>query len=109
MIKATGGFAKSEVTWIVQIYLTQVNHTESYESSCLGACVLGLKKAVGDIEDFSIVSSMVGATNKLFCTIEDVRCLPRARIHYQFKSFFNREYEQIADFQRQHMAENKTQ
>ncbi len=38
---------------------TELVVPESYESSCLGACVLGLK-AVGDIEDFSIVSSMVG-------------------------------------------------
>ncbi|TXO06871.1 gluconate kinase, partial [Staphylococcus aureus] len=64
MIKATGGFAKSEV-WrqmMSDIFDTELLVPESYESSCLGACVLGLK-AVGDIEDFSIVSSMVGATN----------------------------------------------
>lgn len=53
MIKATGGFAKSEV-WrqmMSDIFDTELVVPESYESSCLGACVLGLK-AVGDIEDF---------------------------------------------------------
>ena len=45
MIKATGGFAKSEV-WrqmMSDIFDTELVVPESYESSCLGACVLGLK------------------------------------------------------------------
>lgn len=44
-IKATGGFAKSEV-WrqmMADIFDTDLIVPESYESSCLGACVLGLK------------------------------------------------------------------
>ena len=40
---------------------TDVIVPESYESSCLGACVLGLK-ALGDIEDYSIIENMVGTT-----------------------------------------------
>ena len=47
---------------MADIFDTQLVVPESYESSCLGACVLGLK-AIGEIEDFSIVSSMVGATH----------------------------------------------
>ncbi|WP_269139840.1 FGGY-family carbohydrate kinase, partial [Streptococcus gordonii] len=44
-IKATGGFAKSEI-WrqmMADIFDTQLSVPESYESSCLGACVLGMK------------------------------------------------------------------
>ncbi len=71
--------------------------------------MLGLK-AVGDIEDFSIVSSMVGATNKS-CTDEE-----NVTVYQEIVSIFinlsrslTENYEQIADFQRQHIAENKTQ
>ena len=52
-IKATGGFAKSEI-WrqmMADIFDTNLIVPESYESSCLGACVLGLK-AIGEIDDF---------------------------------------------------------
>ena len=47
--KATGGFAKSEV-WrqmMADIFDTDLIVPESYESSCLGACVLGMK-ALGE-------------------------------------------------------------
>ena len=46
---------------------------ESYESSCLGACVLGLL-ALGEIEDFSVIEDMVG-TNIIMSQI---------RIRYRF-------------------------
>ncbi len=52
-IKATGGFAKSEI-WrqmMADIFDTDLIVPESYESSCLGACVLGMK-ALGEIDDF---------------------------------------------------------
>lgn len=111
MIKATGGFAKSGV-WrqmMADIFDTQLVVPESYESSCLGACVLGLK-AIGEIEDFSIVSSMVGATHN-HTPIEE-----NAAIYQELVAVFinlsrslTENYEQIADFQRQHIAENQTQ
>ena len=44
------------------IFDTDLIVPESYESSCLGACVLGLK-ALGEIDDFSIIEEMVGTTN----------------------------------------------
>lgn len=62
-IKATGGFAKSEV-WrqmMADIFDTDVEVPESYESSCLGACVLGLK-AIGEIDDFDVLDHMIGKT-----------------------------------------------
>ncbi|MCU7258152.1 gluconokinase, partial [Pseudomonas aeruginosa] len=55
-IKATGGFAKSEI-WrqmMADIFDTHLSVPESYESSCLGACVLGMK-ALGEIDDFSVI------------------------------------------------------
>ncbi|HCX3693327.1 TPA: gluconokinase [Staphylococcus aureus] len=111
MIKATGGFAKSEV-WrqmMSDIFDTELVVPESYESSCLGACVLGLK-AVGDIEDFSIVSSMVGATNNHTPIEEHVAVYQElVSIFINLSRSLTENYEQIADFQRQHMAENKTQ
>ena len=45
-IKATGGFARSEV-WrqmMPDIFDTSVEVPESFESSCLGACMLGNTK-----------------------------------------------------------------
>lgn len=94
---------------MADIFDTQLVVPESYESSCLGACVLGLK-AIGEIEDFSIVSSMVGATHD-HTPIEE-----NASIYQELVAIFinlsrslTENYEQIADFQRQHIAENKTQ
>jgi gluconokinase len=64
-IQATGGFARSEV-WrqmMSDIFESEVVVPESYESSCLGACILGLY-ATGKIDSFDIVSEMIGSTNK---------------------------------------------
>ncbi|MGM0877040.1 MAG: gluconokinase [Bacillota bacterium] len=62
-IQATGGFARSEV-WrqmMSDIFESEVVVPESYESSCLGACILGLY-ALGKIESFEVVSEMIGST-----------------------------------------------
>ncbi len=64
-IQATGGFARSDV-WrqmMSDIFASEVVVPESYESSCLGACILGLY-ATGKIQSFEAVSEMVGSTNK---------------------------------------------
>lgn len=64
-IQATGGFARSEV-WrqmMSDIFESEVIVPASYESSCLGACILGLY-ATGKIESFEVVSEMVGNTYK---------------------------------------------
>lgn len=64
-IQATGGFARSNV-WrqmLSDIFDLEVVVPESFESSCLGACILGLY-ATGKIESFEIVSEMVGNTHK---------------------------------------------
>ncbi|WP_223069976.1 gluconokinase [Paenibacillus caui] len=62
-ILATGGFARSEL-WrqmMADIFEQPVTVPESFESSCLGAVVLGLY-ATGRAESLSVVSGMVGAT-----------------------------------------------
>lgn len=45
------------------IFESEVVIPESYESSCLGACILGLY-ATGKIDSFEAVSEMVGDTYK---------------------------------------------
>ena len=64
-IQATGGFARSDV-WrqmMSDIFESEVVVPESYESSCLGACILGLY-ATGKIDSFEVVSEMIGNTHK---------------------------------------------
>ncbi|GGM37462.1 gluconate kinase [Paraliobacillus quinghaiensis] len=62
-IHATGGFAKSAV-WrqmLADVFNQELQIPESIESSCLGAVVLGLY-ALGEVEDLSVISEMVGTT-----------------------------------------------
>ncbi|MBB6731311.1 gluconokinase [Cohnella zeiphila] len=64
-IKATGGFARSPL-WrqmIADIMGQSVVVPESYESSCLGAVVLG-KLAFGEKDAFEQVAGMVGTTHE---------------------------------------------
>ena len=63
-IRATGGFARSAL-WrqmLADIFNQEVDVPESFESSCLGAVVLG-RYALGEIEDLSIVADYVGTTH----------------------------------------------
>ena len=63
-IKATGGFARSHL-WrqmLADIFNQEVEIPESFESSCLGAVVLG-RYALGEIKDFSSVKNLVGTTH----------------------------------------------
>ncbi|MWC29843.1 gluconokinase [Paenibacillus sp. MMS18-CY102] len=64
-IKATGGFARSPL-WrqmMADIFDQSVVVPESYESSCLGAVVLGME-AFGDGDAFTIIKQMVGTTHE---------------------------------------------
>ncbi|EZI37249.1 gluconokinase [Staphylococcus haemolyticus] len=104
-IKATGGFAKSEV-WrqmMADIFDTDLIVPESYESSCLGACVLGLK-ALGEIDDFSIIEEMVGTTNAHQPDSATVRVYQQlVSIFINLSRSLEERYAEIADFQRKHM------
>lgn len=63
-IQATGGFARSEL-WrqmMADIFDQDVHVPESFESSCLGAAIIGLY-SLGEIDSLDIVSEMIGGTH----------------------------------------------
>ncbi|MEY9864910.1 gluconokinase [Peribacillus sp. RS7] len=101
-IQATGGFARSAV-WrqmMSDIFESEVVVPESYESSCLGACILGLY-ATGEIESFEVVSEMIGNTHKHTPKDDSVKeyrqLLP---IFINLSRVLENEYTQIANYQR---------
>ncbi|MFF2459853.1 gluconokinase [Peribacillus simplex] len=101
-IQATGGFARSAV-WrqmMSDIFESEVVVPESYESSCLGACILGLY-ATGEIDSFEVVSEMIGNTHKHTPKNDSVKeyrqLLP---IFINLSRVLENEYTQIANYQR---------
>lgn len=101
-IQATGGFARSDV-WrqmMSDIFASEVVVPKSYESSCLGACILGLY-ATGKIDSFEIVSEMVGSTYKHTpkeeATKEYRQLLP---IFINLSRALEDDYTRIANYQR---------
>ncbi|WP_340372635.1 gluconokinase [Peribacillus sp. FSL E2-0218] len=101
-IQATGGFARSAV-WrqmMSDIFESDVVVPESYESSCLGACILGLY-ASGEIDSFEVVSEMIGNTHKHTPNDDSVKeyrqILP---IFINLSRVLENEYTQIANYQR---------
>ncbi|CAH2714678.1 Xylulose kinase [Neobacillus rhizosphaerae] len=101
-IQATGGFARSEV-WrqmMSDIFESEVVVPESYESSCLGACILGLY-ATGKIDSFDVISEMVGSTYKHTPKEEAAkeyrRLLP---IFIHLSRVLTDDYTRIANYQR---------
>ncbi|MFT8322710.1 MAG: gluconokinase [Bacillus sp. (in: firmicutes)] len=101
-IQATGGFARSEL-WrqmMADIFDQEVTVPESFESSCLGAIVLGMY-ALGDIEDFSIMKELVGSTHSHKPIKENVDIYQDLTpIFIRVSRLLENEYDQIADFQR---------
>lgn len=107
-IQATGGFARSDV-WrqmMADIFDLEVVVPESYESSCLGACILGLY-AAGKINSFDVVSDMIGSTFKHTPIESDVQeyreLLP---IFINLSRVLEREYTSIAKYQRRLIKNN---
>lgn len=104
-IQASGGFARSDM-WrqlLADVFDKPVVIPESFESSCLGAVVLGMY-AIGEIDDFSIVSEMIGQTHthepdEASASIYR-ELLP---IYIRLSRLLTEEYESIADFQRKHL------
>ncbi|MEC3608269.1 gluconokinase [Bacillus glycinifermentans] len=101
-IQATGGFARSAV-WrqmMADIFESEVVVPESYESSCLGACILGLY-AIGKLESFDVASDMIGSTNRhtpIEASAKEYRKL--MPIFINLSRSLETEYEQIANYQR---------
>ncbi|QAY65742.1 gluconokinase [Paenibacillus protaetiae] len=102
-IKATGGFARSQL-WrqmMADIFDQNVVVPESFESSSLGAVVLGLY-ATGRTDNLNIVSGMVGSTH------EHQPNKANASVYHQLMGIYislarklEDEYESIAKFQAQ--------
>ncbi|MDM5214979.1 gluconokinase [Peribacillus sp. NJ4] len=108
-IQATGGFARSAV-WrqmMSDIFESEVVVPESYESSCLGACILGLY-ATGEIESFEVVSEMIGNTHKhtpIDDSVKEYRQL--LPIFINLSRVLENEYTQIANYQRNLISATK--
>ena len=107
-IQATGGFARSDV-WrqmMADIFDMEVVVPESYESSCLGACILGLY-AIGKIDSFDVVSEMIGSTHKHTPKESHVQeyqeLLP---IFINLSRVLEKEYTSIATYQRNLIKNN---
>ncbi|RID82996.1 gluconokinase [Peribacillus asahii] len=104
-IQATGGFARSEL-WrqmMADIFNQEVTVPESFESSCLGAIILGMY-ALGKIEDFSIVSEWVGSTHAHQPIDENVDIYQDLiAIYIRVFRALESEYEAIAGFQHKWM------
>lgn len=104
-IQATGGFARSEL-WrqmMADIFNQEVVVPESYESSCLGAIILGMY-ALGKIEDFSIVSEWVGTTHSHQPNKENVIVYKDlVAIYISVSRALEGEYEAISKFQNKWM------
>lgn len=100
-IKATGGFARSEL-WrqmLADIFDQEVIVPESYESSCLGACLLGLY-AFGKIDSFAVVEDLIGETHKHKpdpSNVQEYRKL--VPIFIRLSRTLEKEYGQIAEYQ----------
>ncbi|XJZ26616.1 gluconokinase [Bacillota bacterium Lsc_1132] len=101
-IHATGGFARSEL-WrqmMADIFNHEVIIPESFESSCLGAAILGLY-SMGEVDSLNVVSEMVGATHHHIPIDENVAIyedlLP---IYIRVSRILQDEYESIAAFQK---------
>lgn len=109
-IKATGGFARSGL-WrqmMADVFNREVVVPESFESSCLGAAVLGLY-ALGRVDSLDVVAGMVGSTHRHSPIRKNVALYQRLlpiflAIPVQLES----QYRQIAEFQLQVAASNAT-
>jgi gluconokinase len=101
-IQATGGFARSEL-WrqmMADIFNQEVYVPESFESSCLGAAILGMY-GVGVIDSLDVVSEMVGATHYHKPITENVAVYQElAPIFIRLPRLLQDEYKNIAAFQR---------
>ncbi|MBH0229138.1 gluconokinase [Halobacillus yeomjeoni] len=101
-IKATGGFAKSEL-WrqiMADIFNQEVTVPESHESSCLGAVVLGMK-AIGSIDHFGVISDYVGSTHAHTPVQKNAAQYQQLfPLYERISEKFSEEYKAIADYQK---------
>jgi gluconokinase len=100
-IQATGGFARSAL-WrqmMADIFDREVCIPESYESSCLGAAVMGMF-ALGQIDSLDAVAGMVGSTYQHSPIADNVRRYSRLMpIFLSLPTRLHKEYELISALQ----------
>ncbi|MGB3311524.1 MAG: gluconokinase [Nodosilinea sp.] len=101
LIQATGGFAESPL-WrqmMADIFDREVTIPEHYESSCLGAAVLGLF-ALGRVPSLDAVTTMIGETYRHQPTPENVTIYKKVLpVFEHLTGIFEREYDAIAALQ----------
>ncbi|RDZ11524.1 gluconokinase [Priestia megaterium] len=104
-IQATGGFARSAL-WrqmMADIFNQEVSVPESFESSCLGAVILGLY-SLGEVDSLNVVSDMVGATNHHYPIKENSEVYKElTAIYIRLARLFKEEYESITAFQKKYV------
>lgn len=100
-IQATGGFARSSM-WrqmLADIFDQDVIVPESFESSCLGAVVLGMY-AQGYIDDLTVVKKMVGVTEVHHPNEKNIKVYQELfPIWQKVTQVLEPEYKKIAKFQ----------
>ncbi|EHN58669.1 gluconokinase [Oenococcus kitaharae] len=101
-IMATGGFTQSPLCRqiLADIFETPITIPEDFESSCLGAAVVGMK-SLGLVDDLKVVKNFIGKTNTYEPDSNNFKAYRQLvpiyiRLSRQLKS----EYQNIADFQR---------
>lgn len=101
-IQATGGFARSEL-WrqmVADIFNVDVFVPESFESSCLGAAMLGLY-SLGEIKELKVSSGMIGSTHHHQPNPNNVAIYADlAPIFIRLSGLLKAEYQEIAAFQK---------
>ena len=106
-ILATGGFARSAL-WrqmMADIFDQEVVIPESFESSCLGAVVLGLY-ATGHTDTFDIVFDMIGSTHAHTPILEHAKVYKQLLpIYISVYRSLESQYQAIAEFQREQAGE----
>lgn len=104
-IHASGGFVRSKL-WrqiMADVFNQNVTIPESFESSSLGAAVLGLY-ALGEIESLDEVENMIGHTNELVPIEEHVKVYEELMsIYLSVSRQLEGDYKRIADYQRRHL------
>ncbi|WP_191557492.1 gluconokinase [Metabacillus idriensis] len=104
-IQATGGFARSEL-WrqmMADIFDQEVSVPESFESSCLGAALLGLY-GLGHVDSLDVVSDMVGGTHHHKPISEHVEVYKELTpIYIRLSRLLKEEYASIAAYQQKHI------
>ena len=103
IIKATGGFASSAL-WrqmLADIFDQTVSIPAHHESSCMGACILGLN-ALGLIEDLQHASLFTGQSHQYDPDPQSTQIYKQLLpIFLSISSKLGPEYEAISQFQRQ--------